>query len=78
MTHYGGKEVHRVRTLALILLIIGGINWLLVGLFQIDVVGALFGGTYTALARTVYVIVGLAALYALTLFPVVNRRVEEA
>ncbi|PTQ54425.1 MAG: DUF378 domain-containing protein [Hydrogenibacillus schlegelii] len=67
-----------MRTLALILLIIGGLNWLLVGLFQIDVIGALFGGTYTGLARTVYVIVGVAALYAFTLFPLLGRRVEDA
>ncbi|MBE3593528.1 MAG: DUF378 domain-containing protein [Candidatus Carbobacillus altaicus] len=66
----------RVRTLALILIIIGGLNWLLVGLFQFDLVGAIFGGTYTALARTVYVIVGIAALYALTLIPLVSRRGE--
>ncbi|MDY0323433.1 MAG: DUF378 domain-containing protein [Candidatus Carbobacillus sp.] len=68
--------MNKVRTLALILIIIGGLNWLLVGLFQLDIVGAIFGGTYTALARTVYVIVGIAALYALTLIPVVNRRGE--
>ncbi|PTQ56914.1 MAG: DUF378 domain-containing protein [Candidatus Carbobacillus altaicus] len=65
-----------MRTLALILIIIGGLNWLLVGLFQFDLVGAIFGGTYTTLARTVYVIVGIAALYALTLIPLVSRRGE--
>lgn len=50
--------------IALILLIVGGINWGLVGLFQFDLVAALFGGM-TALSRIVYVLVGLAALYSI-------------
>ena len=50
------------------LLIIGGINWGLVGLFQFDLVAAVFGGQDAALARIVYILVGLAALYAIYLF----------
>lgn len=50
-----------VVTLALI--IIGGINWLLVGAFQFDLVAALFGGQQAALSRLVYVVVGLSALW---------------
>ncbi|MGV2644197.1 DUF378 domain-containing protein, partial [Clostridium perfringens] len=38
-------------TIALLLLIIGGINWLLVGLFQYDLVAALFGGQSSAGSR---------------------------
>ncbi len=49
---------------ALILLIIGGINWLLVGVFDFDLVAAIFGDM-TPLARLVYTLVGLAALYTL-------------
>ncbi|MED1203334.1 DUF378 domain-containing protein [Heyndrickxia acidicola] len=59
--------------IALILLIIGGINWLLVGLFQFDLVAAIFGGQSGAIARIVYVIVGLCALYSLVFIPFVNR-----
>lgn len=52
--------------IALILLIVGGLNWLLVGLFQFDLVASLFGGQDAFLSRTIYVIVGLCALYAFT------------
>lgn len=57
--------------LAMVLLIIGGLNWLLVGLFSFDLVAAIFGGEVgprSILSRIVYVAVGLAALYGLTLF----------
>ena len=60
-----------LNVIALALLVIGGINWLLVGLFSVDVVSAVFGGEagkLSELSRVVYVAVGLAALYCLTLF----------
>ena len=47
---------------AFILLVIGGINWLLVGLFSWDI-GMLFGGMDAMISRIIYVLVGLAALY---------------
>ncbi|OGB74317.1 hypothetical protein A2V68_00990 [candidate division Kazan bacterium RBG_13_50_9] len=50
--------------LVFILLVIGGLNWGLVGLFGIDVVAAILGEMSTA-ARVVYTLVGLAALYHL-------------
>jgi len=50
--------------IALILVIIGGLNWLLVGLFSFDLVAAIFG-SMSAVARIVYVIVGLCAIYLL-------------
>jgi uncharacterized membrane protein YuzA (DUF378 family) len=53
--------------LALILVIIGAINWLLVGLFQWDLVAALFNGEGSFLSRTVYSLVGLAGLYSISL-----------
>ena len=52
---------------ALALIIIGGINWGLVGFFEYDVIGAIFGGQGTAISRIIYGIVGIAALYSLTL-----------
>ncbi len=52
---------------AQILLIIGGLNWGLVGLFQLDLVAELFGGQTAPLARLIYVLVGLAAIYGLYL-----------
>ena len=46
----------------LLLLIVGGVNWGLVGLFQFDLVGWLFGGSTSLLSRIIFVLVGLAAL----------------
>jgi uncharacterized protein len=54
-----------LNTITLVLLIIGGINWGLVGLAQFDLVAALFGGQDALLARIVYVLVGLSALWQL-------------
>ncbi|MCY0887499.1 MAG: DUF378 domain-containing protein [Alicyclobacillaceae bacterium] len=52
---------------ALVLVIVGAINWLLVGLFKFDLVAALFGGTTGIISRVVYVIIGLAGLYCISL-----------
>lgn len=56
-----------LNAVALIVLIIGGINWLLFGLFQWDLVGGLFGGMNSAFSRFIYVAVGIAALYCISL-----------
>lgn len=47
---------------AFILLVVGGLNWLLVGLVGWDI-GALFGGMGAIISRIIYVLVGLAAIY---------------
>ncbi|WKB35121.1 DUF378 domain-containing protein [Terrilactibacillus sp. S3-3] len=52
---------------ALAIIIIGSINVGLVGFFQFDLIAAIFGGSGTALARIVYGIIGISALYSLTL-----------
>ncbi|MDB5507335.1 MAG: hypothetical protein JWR75_1973 [Devosia sp.] len=54
--------------ITLLLVIIGGINWLLVGAAQFDLVASLFGGQQAALSRIIYVLVGLSALYQLVPF----------
>lgn len=59
---------------ALILVIIGALNWLLVGLFKFDLVAAIFGGQTTALARIVYALVGVAGLWTIGLFVKLCRR----
>jgi len=48
---------------AVVLVVVGGLNWGLVGLFNFDLVQAILGGV-PILARLVYVLVGLAAVYA--------------
>lgn len=62
-----------VDILVAVLLIIGGLNWGLVGLFQFDLVAAIFG-EMSALARIVYAIVGLAALYDLVMIKNIWKR----
>ena len=49
--------------LALTLLIIGGLNWGLVGLFSFDLVAWIFGGQGTVLSRIVYILVALSAAW---------------
>ena len=50
--------------IALILLIIGGLNWLLVGAFQFDLIAGIFGAM-SIVSRIVYIIVGLCAIYTI-------------
>lgn len=52
---------------ALVLVIIGALNWLLVGLFKFDIVAAIFGGPSAILSRVVYTLVGLAGIYTISL-----------
>jgi uncharacterized membrane protein YuzA (DUF378 family) len=49
----------------LILVIVGAVNWGLMGLFQLDLVATLFGGPQAMLSRIVYILVGLAGVYQL-------------
>lgn len=53
--------------IALTLLIIGGINWGSLGLFRFDIVAWIFGGQSAVVSRIVYVLVGLAALWCISL-----------
>lgn len=53
--------------IALILVIIGGINWGLIGFFKFDLVAFIFG-QMTWISRIIYALVGLSALYSITLF----------
>ncbi|MDF2569705.1 MAG: hypothetical protein K0R55_1309 [Sporomusa sp.] len=53
--------------IALLLVIVGALNWLLVGLFNFDLVAAIFGGQQSFLSRVVYSLVGLAGIYSISL-----------
>ncbi|MFA5086074.1 MAG: DUF378 domain-containing protein [Candidatus Paceibacterota bacterium] len=55
------QKLNALGLVALILVIIGGLNWGLVGFFSFDLVAALFGATM--LTKIVYDLVGLSALY---------------
>ena len=54
--------------IALLLLIIGGINWGLLGIFQFDLVAFIFGGQAAVLSRVIYVLVGISAIWCISLF----------
>ena len=51
--------------ITLVLVIVGAVNWGLMGLFQFDLVATLFGGAEAALSRIVYTLVGISGLYQL-------------
>ena len=53
--------------LSLALIIVGAINWGLVGLFQFDLIAFLFGGQASLLSRVLYTIVGAAGLWSISL-----------
>ena len=54
--------------LALVFIVVGALNWGLIGLFQFDLVAAIFGGQAAVVSRIVYALVGLAGLWGITLF----------
>ena len=66
-----------MNVLALILVIIGAINWGSIGLFGIDLVGSLFGGQTSLISRIIFTVVGLAGLWSITFLfndsPIVDR-----
>ena len=51
-----------IQKIALVLTIVGAVNWGLVGFFQFDLVAALFGGQDAILSRVVYALVGIAGI----------------
>lgn len=53
--------------LALLLVIVGALNWLLVGLFNFDLVATIFGGQNSFLSRAIYTLVGLAGIWSIGL-----------
>jgi len=53
--------------LALILLIIGGINWGLVGIFELDIIAWLFGGSAAVISRALYILVAVSAVWCISL-----------
>ena len=53
--------------IALALTVIGGVNWGLVGIFRFDLVAWLFGGQAAIVSRIIYTLVGIAALWCISL-----------
>jgi len=63
-----------VERVALALVIIGALNWLLVGLFRFDLVASIFGGQAALISRLIYTVIGIAGIWAISLL--VKSRVE--
>jgi uncharacterized membrane protein YuzA (DUF378 family) len=68
------KDMKSIDVLAAILLVVGGLNWGLVGLFQFDLVATIFGGQSAAVARIVYTLVGVSAIYQGMTWKSIQRR----
>jgi uncharacterized membrane protein YuzA (DUF378 family) len=60
---HGRSVMSTLDYLAMALLIVGGLNWGMVGLFDVDMIATLFGAN-SPLSRVTYVLVGVAALYS--------------
>jgi uncharacterized membrane protein YuzA (DUF378 family) len=56
------KKLTALDWTALVLLIVGGLNWLLIGIFNFDLVGKIFGDM-SWFSRLIYIIVGMCAIY---------------
>lgn len=69
------NKLNTLDWITLILLIIGGLNWILVGLFSFDLVAAIFGNL-SVLARIIYILVGLSAIYLLAVSGKLAKKVS--
>lgn len=63
------KEVaDMIDKIALFLLIIGGLNWGLVGIFEFDLVAFLFGSSASLISRIIYIVIAASALWSISLY----------
>lgn len=69
------KKLSALDWLAMILVIVGGLNWGLVGIFKFDLVNAILGGI-PLLQNIVYILVGLAAVYMIVIATKLGRQGE--
>ena len=63
--------------ISLVLVIVGAINWALIGIFQFDLVAYLFGGQSAMISRIVYTLVGAAGLWCISLLFGAREAVKE-
>jgi uncharacterized membrane protein YuzA (DUF378 family) len=65
---FSTQHLNPIEWASAIILAVGGLNWLLVGLFEFDLVAEIFGetfGTTNGVTRAVYILVGIAAIYTI-------------
>lgn len=60
----------------LTLVIIGAINWGILGLFEMDLIGSVFGGMTSVISRIIFVLVGLCGIGAIALYRPINEDEE--
>ena len=70
--------MHVLSRIFLVIVIIGAINWGLIGLCQFDLVAAIFGGMSSIASRIVYAIVGISGLYCISLLFTPSLESQEA
>lgn len=63
-----------MKKLALILVIVGCINWGGIGVLGVDLIGNIFGGTYQVISRMIYFMVGLAGIYVMPILMSYNDK----
>ena len=61
-------EIKMLDKLALLLVIIGALNWGSIGIFAFDIVAWIFGGQDALVSRIIYTLVGLAGIWCISLF----------
>ena len=66
------KTISNLAWVAVVLVVIGALNWGLVGLFSFDLVAAIFGGG-SVFSRLIYIVVALAGIYLIATFPRLSR-----
>lgn len=60
------KNMKIIDTIALVLIIIGALNWGLIGIFNFNLVEAIFGG-FSVISRIIYILVGISGLWGIKL-----------
>lgn len=66
------QKLNLLDWVAILLVVIGGVNWGLIGLFEFDLVAEIFGAM-SGVARVIYVLVGLSAVYLAAIMPMLSR-----
>jgi hypothetical protein len=67
------NKLSSLDVVAIILVIVGGLNWALVGIFNFDLVAAIFGDM-SAVSRIVYILVGISAIYLLAILGSLGKK----
>ena len=70
-------RIFMIDKLALILSIIGSLNWGSIGIFNFDIVGALFGGQDSILSRIIFIIVGISGIWCISLLFKKNSTLDQ-